>query len=68
MTFAHGALDPIGRLLSVELRPGDAVAMEDRGYHHLLDLVTALGLRTVPVAVDDRGIRPEALRGALRAG
>ncbi|MCD9877255.1 aminotransferase class I/II-fold pyridoxal phosphate-dependent enzyme [Streptomyces guryensis] len=68
VTFAHGALDLIGRLLSVELRPGDAVAMEDPGYHHLLDLVTALGLRIVPVAVDEEGVRPDALRGALRAG
>nr|WP_199808850.1 MULTISPECIES: aminotransferase class I/II-fold pyridoxal phosphate-dependent enzyme [Streptomyces] len=68
VTFAHGALDLIARLMSVELRPGDAVAMEDPGYHHLLDLVTALGLRAVPVAVDDQGIRPDALRGALRAG
>ncbi|MEU7056721.1 aminotransferase class I/II-fold pyridoxal phosphate-dependent enzyme [Streptomyces sp. NPDC046197] len=68
VTFAHGALDLIGRLLSVELRPGDAVAMEDPGYHHLLDLVTALGLRSVPVAVDDEGLRPDALRRALRAG
>lgn len=68
VTFAHGALDLIGRLLSVELRPGDAVAMEDPGYHHLLDLVTALGLRIVPVAVDDEGVRPDALQGALRAG
>ncbi|SHI40827.1 aminotransferase class I/II-fold pyridoxal phosphate-dependent enzyme [Streptomyces sp. 3214.6] len=68
VTFAHGALDLIGRLLSVELRPGDAVAMEDPGYHHLLDLVTALGLRIVPVAVDDEGVRPEALRAALGAG
>ena len=68
VTFAHGALDVIGRLLSVELRPGDAVAMEDPGYHHLLDLVTALGLRTVAVEVDDEGMRPEALRAALRAG
>ncbi|MBK3570115.1 aminotransferase class I/II-fold pyridoxal phosphate-dependent enzyme [Streptomyces sp. MBT62] len=68
VTFAHGALDLIGRLLSVELRPGDAVAMEDPGYHHLLDLVTALRLRSVPVAVDDEGLRPDALRVALRAG
>ncbi|MEV6513299.1 aminotransferase class I/II-fold pyridoxal phosphate-dependent enzyme [Streptomyces sp. NPDC051642] len=68
VTFAHGALDLIGRLLSVELRPGDAVAMEDPGYHHLLDLVTALGLRMVPVAVADEGMRPDALRAALRVG
>ncbi|MFF4397527.1 aminotransferase class I/II-fold pyridoxal phosphate-dependent enzyme [Streptomyces sp. NPDC001480] len=68
VTFAHGALDLIARVLSVELRPGDAVAMEDPGYHHLLDLVTAMGLRIVPVAVDDEGVRPEAVRGALRTG
>lgn len=68
VTFAHGALDCMARLLSVELKPGDAVAVEDPGFHHLLDLVPALGLRMVPVAVDDEGIRPEALRGALRAG
>ncbi|MFF5975993.1 aminotransferase class I/II-fold pyridoxal phosphate-dependent enzyme [Streptomyces sp. NPDC012769] len=68
VTFAHGALDCIARLLSVELRPGDAVAVEDPGFHHLLDLVPALGLRMVPVTVDREGIVPEALRTALRAG
>ncbi|MFE6183747.1 aminotransferase class I/II-fold pyridoxal phosphate-dependent enzyme [Streptomyces sp. NPDC056465] len=68
VTFAHGALDCIARLLSTELRPGDAVAVEDPGFHHLLDLVPALGLRMLPVTVDDDGIRPEALRTALRAG
>lgn len=68
VTFAHGALDCVGRLLSAELRPGDAVAMEDPGFHRLLDLAPALGLRIVPVAVDEEGMRPEALRAALRAG
>ncbi|MEU9706191.1 aminotransferase class I/II-fold pyridoxal phosphate-dependent enzyme [Streptomyces sp. NPDC047981] len=68
VTFAHGALDCVARLLSVELRPGDAVAVEDPGFHHLLDLVPALGLRIVPVAVDGEGMTPEALRAALRAG
>ncbi|MEU9866081.1 aminotransferase class I/II-fold pyridoxal phosphate-dependent enzyme [Streptomyces sp. NPDC047971] len=68
VTFAHGALDCIARLLSTELRPGDAVAVEDPGFHHLLDLVPALGLRMVPVAVDGEGLVPDALRTALRAG
>lgn len=68
VTFAHGALDCVARLLSVELRPGDAVAVEDPGFHHLLDLVPALGLRLVAVAVDGEGMRPEGLRAALRAG
>lgn len=68
VTFAHGALDCVARLLSTELRPGDTVAMEDPGYHHLLDLVQALGLRSVAVPVDDEGMRPEALAAALRAG
>ncbi|MEU9100112.1 aminotransferase class I/II-fold pyridoxal phosphate-dependent enzyme [Streptomyces sp. NPDC048361] len=68
VTFAHGALDCIARLLATELRPGDAVAMEDPGYHHLLDLLQAMGLRTIAVAVDDEGMRPRELREALRAG
>ncbi|WP_229899917.1 aminotransferase class I/II-fold pyridoxal phosphate-dependent enzyme, partial [Streptomyces hiroshimensis] len=68
VTFAHSALDCVARLLSTELRPGDAVAMEDPGYHHLLDLVPALGLRIVPVGVDDEGMRPEELRTAVRGG
>ncbi|MFI0943361.1 aminotransferase class I/II-fold pyridoxal phosphate-dependent enzyme [Streptomyces sp. NPDC021020] len=68
VTFAHGALDCISRLLSVELRPGDAVAVEDPGFHHLLDLVPALGLRTLAVPVDDEGMAPAGLRAALRAG
>ncbi|MFC9342790.1 aminotransferase class I/II-fold pyridoxal phosphate-dependent enzyme [Streptomyces sp. NPDC057020] len=68
VTFAHGALDCIARLLSTELRPGDAVAVEDPGFHHLLDLVPALGMRLVPVAVDGEGLVPESLRAALRGG
>lgn len=68
VSFAHGALDCVARLLSVELKPGDTVAVEDPGFHHLLDLVPALGLRMAPVAVDGSGITPASLRAALRAG
>jgi DNA-binding transcriptional MocR family regulator len=68
ITVIAGTLDAIERLLTVHLRPGDAVAIEDPGWANLVDLLAALDLRAVPVAVDDEGPLPDALADALAAG
>jgi DNA-binding transcriptional MocR family regulator len=68
VTVTGGTLDAVDRLLTVHLRPGDAVAIEDPGWANLLDLLAALGLRALPVEVDDEGPLPDSLDAALRAG
>ncbi|MFF7967621.1 aminotransferase class I/II-fold pyridoxal phosphate-dependent enzyme [Streptomyces sp. NPDC007903] len=68
LTLTSGSLDAIERVLAAHLRPGDAVAVEDPGWGSVLDLIPALGLRPVPVGVDDAGPLPAELDAALRSG
>ncbi|MCQ4084866.1 aminotransferase class I/II-fold pyridoxal phosphate-dependent enzyme [Streptomyces sp. RB6PN25] len=68
IAVTSGSCDAIERVLTVHLRPGDAVAVEDPGWGSVLDLIPALGLRAVPVGVDDEGPLAEDAERALRGG
>jgi DNA-binding transcriptional MocR family regulator len=66
MCVVGGALDGIERALQAHLRPGDRVALEDPGYHAVVDLAHAIGLTIEPMRVDEHGPVPNEMERVLR--
>lgn len=68
LSFVGGTLDGLERILQAHVRPGDRIGVEDPAFPRVLDLLQALNLRPVPIAVDDEGLDPEQLERALARG
>jgi DNA-binding transcriptional MocR family regulator len=68
IAVASGAFDAMERVLQAHLRPGDRVIVEDPTYGSIRDLLLALGLVEVEVAVDESGFRPQPFAAALAKG
>jgi DNA-binding transcriptional MocR family regulator len=66
VAIVGGALDAIERVLRAQLKAGDRVAVEDPSWPRIADLLYALGLEPVPIALDADGLKPVALEQALR--
>ncbi|MEZ5228468.1 MAG: aminotransferase class I/II-fold pyridoxal phosphate-dependent enzyme [Acidimicrobiales bacterium] len=68
ITVVSGAMDAVERVLAEHLRPGDLVGVEDPGHVPVFDVVAALGLVAVPMAIDGDGVTADALAQVIAQG
>lgn len=68
LTVVNGVLDAIDRILSIRIRPGSRVIVENPTFPPILDLCELLGADVTGIPVDDHGMSPVALQRALAAG
>ena len=61
-------MDGVERILRAHARPNDEVVVEDPCYSGVLDLVRGVGLRPVPVRLDEQGPIRRSLAAALSGG
>lgn len=65
LLVTNGAVEAMAMCLQTQLKPGDAVALEEPAFLSALRLVRLLGLRPIPMAIDCEGITPAGLADAL---
>lgn len=66
--ITHGAVDAIERLAAAQMVQGDRVAVEEPCFLGTINALRLAGMETLGVEIDQWGMRPEALAGALEKG
>ena len=65
LTVVDGAMDALDRIAAVTVRLGSRVLVENPCFPPLLDLLEQLGAEVLGLELDDQGVVPESLVGAL---
>ncbi len=68
VTLTNGATAGMTIALMAAAPPGSTVVTEEVGYHALPPLASYLGIKLRGLAIDEEGVRPDALDAACRDG
>lgn len=66
IVLTHGATHAFDLILRTLLAPGDAVLVEDPGYHSLFSMLRGYGCRLLPVPRNEEGLDIEVLETRVR--